>query len=247
MPVTGGDGAGERVARWRQLVVAGSAPGKDLLGLLSVVCRIAADELAESGVGVSVMTEIGVRGVSAASDASSERLESLQFTLGEGPCLDAFTGRRPVLVADLSGLAQSRWPVYAAAVYESGVRAVFAFPLQIGAARLGAMDIFRRRAGSLTAVELTTALGLADLVVEVLLDWQEDSGLPENSDPSLVLELGDRAQLFQAQGMIMVQLGIPLAEALIRMRAYAFAHNRRLDEVARDIANGTLRLDSEQT
>jgi AmiR/NasT family two-component response regulator len=109
------------------------------------------------------------------------------------------------------------------------------------------MDIFRRRPGSLAAGELNTALLLADLVVEVLLDWQEDSGLRGNGDASLVMELGDRAQLFQAQGMIMVQLGIPPAEALIRMRAYAFAHNRRLDDVAREIANGMLTLDAEPT
>jgi hypothetical protein len=87
--VTGGDGAGDQAARLRRLIVAGFGLTNDLIGPLNAVCRIAADESAESGVGVSVMTDIGVRGLSAASDASSERLESLQFTLGEGPCLDA--------------------------------------------------------------------------------------------------------------------------------------------------------------
>jgi AmiR/NasT family two-component response regulator len=53
----------------------------------------------------------------------------------------------------------------------------------------------------------------------------------------------DRAELFQAQGMVMVQLGISIGEAMARMRAYAYAHDRRLSEVARDVVARRLRFD----
>ena len=230
----------------RRLIAAVPIAAEDLAGLLGHVCRVAAGELTASGVGVSVMTGDGGRSLYAASDAASERFEEMQFVLGEGPCIDAFGGRRPVLIADLSGHAMSLWPLYSPAVYEDGLRAVFAFPLQVGAVRLGVMDVFRERPGPLTELQLATALLVADIIVEALLDRQEDRGRQGIAD-GLVWSVGNRAQFFQAQGMVMVQLGVSLAEALVRMRAYAFAENRQLDDVARDVVNRTLRFDQDAT
>jgi hypothetical protein len=236
--VTGHD----RAAVLRRLITPDPGTAEPFADLLGRVCWVTARELAASGVGVSVLTDDGGRGVSAASDVVSERLEDLQFTFGEGPCLDAYGARRPVLIADLSGPALTRWPFFAPAIHREGIRAIFAFPLQIGEARLGAMDVFRHRPGPLTEGELGTALLVADITVEVLLERQEDSNRHGTPD-GLVPDVGNRAQLFQAQGMVMVQLGISLSEAMTRMRAYAFAENRRLDDVARDIVNRVLTLE----
>ena len=98
---------------------------------------------------MNVLAQDGSRGVIAASDEASERAEELQVTLGEGPCVDAFQTRRAVLVPDLAANA-ARWPMYAPAAYGSGVAAAFAFPLQVGAARLGVLDVFRARPGPLS-------------------------------------------------------------------------------------------------
>ena len=239
--VADGDRASARAAAIRSLIAgAPGAPGH--AGLLGRVCLVAARELAALGAAVTVLTGDGLRGLSAASDPVIERLEELQFTLGEGPCIDAIESRRPVLIADLSGPAMSRWPAYAPAVREGGVGAVFAFPLQVGAARLGMLDVFRRQPGPLSEAELEIALHLADATVEGLLDRQEEEGRRGDTD-GLAWDVGNRAQLYQAQGMVMIQLGIALDEALVRMRAYAFAEDRRLDDVARDIVNRTLRFD----
>ncbi|GLZ00695.1 GAF and ANTAR domain-containing protein [Actinoplanes sp. NBRC 103695] len=212
------------------------------LDLLQRVCCAAAEALSASGAGISVMTADGTRGVSATSDPVSERVEELQFTLGEGPCIDAFASRRPVLTADLAETEAYQWPVYAPAAREDGVRAVFAFPLQVGAARLGVMDIFRARVGALTDEELRTAFGFVEVTVDALLDMQEDRDAHDD-DRAAVLDVGRRAELFQAQGMVMVQLGVTIGEALVRMRAYAYAENRRLEDIARDVVNRQLRLD----
>jgi len=48
--------------------------------------------------------------------------------------------------------------------------------------------------------------------------------------------------VYQAQGMAMIDLGVSLQDAMARLRAYAYAHDRALHEVARDIVTGRLRL-----
>ncbi len=216
-----------------------------VVGTLQRLCRAAAAALSGSGAGLSLMAEDGQRGVTTASDAAAERLEELQFVLGEGPCIDAFEGRRPVLVPDLADGGTGRWPIYAPAVHDGGVRAVFAFPLQVGAARLGVMDVFRARPGPLTADELGRALTFAEVAVTVLLDGQNAAN-PGSAATGLVEAVDGRAVLFQAQGMVMVQLGVSLAEALTRMRAHAYAENRPLGEVARDVVGRRLHFERDR-
>jgi hypothetical protein len=227
---------------------ANPARGDGVVGRLQRVCRDAVLALSASGVGVSVMAENGVHGMATASDPATERIEELQFTFGEGPCVDAFATSRPVLVADLADGATGRWPVYAPAVHDAGVRAVFAFPLQVGAARLGVLDVFRTHAGPLSRQELGKAFTFADHAVTALLDGQEQATAHDGQDEPDGLDeaIEPRAELFQAQGMVMVQLGVSITEALVRIRAYAYAEDRRLNEVAADIVARRLRFDQDR-
>ncbi|WP_327007777.1 GAF and ANTAR domain-containing protein [Dactylosporangium sp. NBC_01737] len=201
---------------------------------LERACIDAVRALSASGVGVSVMADDGVHGMAAASDAHTAMVEDLQFTYGEGPCIDAFASGLPVLVSDLTDGAARQWPVYAPAVRAEGISAVFAFPLQIGAARLGVVDVLRTSPGPLSRADLGRALTVADQMVTLLLDGQE------RGDGAGV---GHRAELFQAQGMVSVQLCVALAEAMVRIRAHAYAENRPLSEVAADIVARRLRFD----
>jgi hypothetical protein len=238
----------DRVARVMALIAqqpGGTETSDGVVSELCRLCRAATAALSADGAALSVLAEDGVRGVTAASDPNAERLEELQFLLGEGPCIDAFEGRRPVLVPEVEHDAARRWPVYTAGVHAFGVRAVFAFPLQVGAARLGAMDIFRVRHGPLSARELAQALTFADAAVAMLLDGQ--AAVQAGSAASGLDEaIGGRAELFQAQGMVTVQLGVTLAEAMARIRAIAFAENRPMHEIARDIVARRLRLDRDR-
>jgi hypothetical protein len=216
--------------------------GDGVAGFLQRLCSAAVPALAASGAGLSVMAEDGIRGMTTASDPAAERMEELQFVLGEGPCIDAFMARRPVLIPDLADRAMNRWPAYTPAAYDGGVRAVFAFPLQVGAGRLGVLDVFRARPGPLSADELGQALTFAEVAVTTLLDGQADAS-PGVAADGLAEAIDSRAELFQAQGMVMVQLGVGLTEAFARIRAHAYAENRPLAEVARDIVARRLRLD----
>jgi transcriptional regulator with GAF, ATPase, and Fis domain len=215
----------------------------DISTRLSRICRAAMLELGGLGVGVSVLTDDGTRGILAASDEFTYLLEELQFTLGEGPCVDAYLTRRPILVADLSGDdARTRWPFYVQAVTAHRVRAVFALPLQVGAARIGALALFGRQPGPLVQDILDQALTFAEITLATVLDSQ--GALPQHlPSPALYESSGHRAELAQAQGMVMVQLGVTIGEALIRLRAHAYAQGRPLHQVAQDVVDRKLRFD----
>lgn len=210
----------------------------DLGGWMQRLCRAAARELSASGVGMSVMSAQGTVTVLAASSPWGEVIEQLQFTMGEGPCLDAYALGRPVLTADLASASSGQWPGYASAAQEHGVQAVFAFPLQVGGARLGAMDVFREQPGSLSGPHVKRALAFADAAMEAMLEDPPPAGGDgaevENALGAALHEGGSLA-VYQAQGMVGVQLGVSLGEAMMRLRAYAYTHDRPLSEVAADV------------
>ena len=226
-----------QIAEVRALVAAESPQTADnpgVTGWMQRLCRAATRSLPATGVGVSLMSETGNHVAYAASDPSCEQFEELQFTMGEGPCMDAYASRKPVLTSDLAEVA-GHWPGYATAIQDHGVRAVYAFPLQIGASRLGALDIYRAGVGGLSASELTMAFAFAEVAMGALLDAQDGSANSFQHEAA-----GHRFELYQAQGMVMVQLGVDLAAAMARLRAYAYAQDCRLADVADAVVEGKL-------
>jgi hypothetical protein len=197
------------------------------------LCRALSRAVYASGVGLAVLTDDGSRGLTAASDVGTAELEDLQFTCGEGPCVEAFARRRPVLVPDLSD-GMRRWPGYAPAARAQGVHAVFAFPLQVGAARLGTLDVFRDLTGALTATEVALAATFAEVAVSTLLDNHQQATRQGHAD-GLGPVFAPSAELFQAQGMVMVQIQGSITDAMATIRAYAFANNRPVADVAADV------------
>lgn len=216
------------------------APGT--IGRLERLCTALTRALPATGVGVSLLTEDNQGGGTvAASSAASRRLEELQFSLGEGPCIDAYTSRRPVLEPDLTTHGVRRWPGYARAASDHGVQAVFAFPLQVGAARAGALDVYRVEPGSLTADALAQAVTFAEVAMGLLVDGQD--GAPHGrTTTELDDALAYRLEVYQAQGMVMVDLGVTIDEAMARLRGHAYAEGRSVTDVAKDIVTGKLRM-----
>ena len=132
--------ASVRVAEILAAVRAGSPNGSGMPGDLVRAC---ARSLPVSGVGLALMTPKGPAGTVAATDGAALELEELQFTLGEGPCVDASSSGRPVLQPDLAATGPHRWPVFAGGALAAGVAAVFAFPLRVGAIHVGVLDLYR--------------------------------------------------------------------------------------------------------
>jgi hypothetical protein len=236
--------AEERHRRVLSLVDGVPADG-DLHGLtagLQRVCRAAVAALALRGAAVHVMAEVETTGVAACSDAEARAVAELQFTANEGPALVAFRTRRPVLVP-LLGEALDRWPGFASLAWVRGVRAVFSFPLQQGAVSFGVLDLYADRPGPLDADALAMGGSFAGVATDLLLD----GGTVTRSgdlDAGLTTALVDRARIHQAQGMVMVDLRVTLAEALSRMRARAFASDTTLLDVADQVITGILTADT---
>jgi hypothetical protein len=205
------------------------------------VCRSCADTLSADGVAVVLASTLQIRELAFATDPLGEELVELQTTYGEGPALDAATGFEPVLVADLpSAENASRWPTYAPAAARAGARAQFSFPLRIGAVRLGALDLYRRKAGALTVDEVADGVVFAEAALAVVLDTR--AGLSGGWLPVEEDFLNRGAELHQAAGMISVQLGIPVSDAMVRLRAHAYLRGERLNEVASAVVQRRLRF-----
>ena len=210
----------------------------------SRLCEVCADVSLMSGAGIMFMAGDVQRGSVCSSNAVSALIEELQYTLGEGPCVDAYREDRPMLEPDLARRSD-RWLAFTPPAVAAGARAAFGFPLQVGAVRLGALNLYRDQPGRLTEEQYADSLVLAGLAAQAVLAMQAHA-----SPGTLATELEEGADfrfvVHQASGMVAVQPGVSVGEALVRLRSYAFANDRLLAEVAEEIVARTLRLDDHQ-
>lgn len=225
----------------------------DRLAAFDAVCRAAVRTLPVQGAWVSQMSSGGFGGLVYASDDTATRLDDLQFALGDGPGVSAYAGGHPVLAEDLARPAvMAQWPVFADGAVEAGARALFALPLCIGAIHLGVLSLYRCRPGTLNGEQLAAALQLADVTAYALLDLVAADAAPDivargldSSEHALTPPPNDfyRSVVHQAAGVLMVQLEVPIEQALARLRAYAFGAGLPISDVARAVVARTLRLE----
>jgi GAF domain-containing protein len=196
-----------------------------------------------SGAGIMLMTDDVPRGAVCTSNHVSDLIEQLQFQLGEGPCVDACRQDRPILEPDLATPLVPRWLAFREPAVKAGVRAIFGFPLEVGAVRLGALNLYCDRPGPLSDEQHADALVMASIVAQALLAIQANAPAGQLAAE---LEVGADFNygVHQASGMVAAQLDVDVGQALIRLRAYAFGHDRQLAEVAKDIVARRLRFDA---
>jgi hypothetical protein len=176
-----------------------------------------------------------------ASDSVAERVEWAQITLGEGPGVDAVAAGGPMTVDDFA-TSNGRWPTFAAEALHSGVRAMSALPLEVGAIRVGVLDLYRDAPGALGSKDFADALTVADLVTAILLTVGRTGRISESLGPWWDQPLSTR-EVHQATGMVVAQLGVTAHEAYVRMQGFAFARGRMLSEVAHAVVHRRLRFD----
>lgn len=220
------------------------------------LCARAADDLgAIDGAALALANDERTLDLLAASDDGTRDLERRQLDLGEGPSLAAHRSGVTVHVNDL-GVATQRWPVYAATAQQAGVRGSVSIPLRVGGIRLGVLDLLARRAGHLEDDDLTRALDYAEAAVLVVLHLHSmehpvgvdgvdvvDGVVGSASLSPLEQAFDARAEVHQATGMVSVQAGVGLTEALLLIRARAFSESRSMMDVALDVVDRTLRFE----
>jgi GAF domain-containing protein/ANTAR domain-containing protein len=227
---------------------------------VDALCERAARDAVADGAAVAVVTRHAhTRELVYATDTIAARLDELQFTLGEGPCLDAYLDDEPQFHPNLDNVTRtSRWPTFAAEATALGVHTLFAFPVP-GARRsarpVGVLELYRRTAGGLPDDQRAAAQSVATAVGSRLqANWDEHlsrfgsttkaidasaSASQNGTDPFT------RTQIHVAAGILAVQLNTNPDKALDRLRAYSYATRRRISSVAADVIAHRLTLDDE--
>ncbi|MGO4691480.1 GAF and ANTAR domain-containing protein [Glaciibacter sp. 2TAF33] len=208
------------------------------------LCAPFVGALPVAGAAVSILGETFGTETVCASDKQAARLDELQIDIGEGPCWQARSTRRPVLTGDVQRGSQSSWPVFSEAIRNDGVGALFAFPLIVGSLVIGAVDLYAREPGSLTETQVEGAEGLAAIAArQVLRKALSESDRYGLDDPETDARLSRRV-VHQATGMVLAQLGLSASDALIVIRGHAFSAGRSVREVATEIVERRLDLSS---
>jgi len=232
--------AGERRLRILDLLGIGDTSGPETQRL----CQVCAEATGMTGAGIMLMSGDVPRGSVCTTGEVSDLIEQLQYDLGEGPCVDAYQDDRPVVEPDLAHPRTPRWPAFTGPAVDAGVRAVFGFPLQVGAVRLGALNLYCDRPGPLTDDQHCDALVMADIAAQAVLVLQADAPVGTLAGE---LEVGADFHyvVHQAAGMVAAQLETSIGQAHIRLRAYAFGNDCKLADVAADVVSRKLRFDAE--
>ncbi len=218
-----------------------AAVGRDGPGSWDKVCVACAEVPSMTGAGIILSAGGEIRNSLGKSDPVEGVIEEAQFTLGEGPCIDAARQSAPVHEPDLAGPGLLRWPIFSPRAVAAGVAAVFAMPLQVGATHLGAMNYYRTSPGPITHEQITEVLAICDLVAHTLIALQADA--PPGALAHALADVPFRTHVHQATGMIAAQLDIDVAEALVRLRGFAYTQDRPIDQVAGQVVTRRLRFD----
>jgi hypothetical protein len=230
--------SGERRLRILTLLAAGDPEFET-----TRLCEVCAEVSGMSGAGIMLMSDDAPRGSMCATDGVCDLIEDLQFTLGEGPSLDAHHNQLPVLEPDLALPTTPRWLAFAGPSIDAGVRAIFGFPVRVGAVRLGSLNLYRDRPGPLTDDQHADSLVMADIAARAILVLQAKAA-PGTLAAELETGASFRFVVHQATGMVAAQLSVSVGRALIRLRAHAFGNDRPLVDVARDVVARRLRFHS---
>lgn len=229
---------GERLRRIRTALETTTGDGG---GWPARLCEVTTEIVDVTGAGVMLMSGEVPEGSLCTTNPVSNLIEELQYTLGEGPCVDAYHDNTVVLEPDLADPTTPRWLAFTPRALKAGVRALFAFPLRDGAARLGALSLYQDRPGPLHDDSHADALVMAEVIARWVLDAQ--AAAPSGTVAQSLEAGADFHFVVQnAAGMVSVQLGVSVTEALIRIRAHAFSENRLARDVAEDIVSRRIRL-----
>lgn len=214
------------------------SPG--LQGFGTDLCSTFLQNLPISGVSISAFPGHAPETSICASDATSARIDELQFDLGEGPRWEALRTRRPVAIPNVKSAGHTAWPVFAKALLDLDVSALFVFPLVLGAMDIGIVELYSTSSGPLSSVDHSVALQLTDSVAWKLLRHILTVAPGDNLGPSRDGSLLSRREVHQATGMVLAQTGTSATNALLLLRAHAFSQGLTVREVARDVVGKTL-------
>jgi hypothetical protein len=208
-----------------------------------VLCDVAAEFMVLDGAGIALTGDGEELMTLCTSNGAAGDLMDLEMTVGEGPAVDACRGNAAE-ESDLVSSVAPRWEAYGPEAVALGARAVFGYPIQLGAVHFGALSLFRASPGPLSAGQSSDGYLMASVLGRAILTRQAGG-----SEETLVGELDGSSMLdfrvHQAAGMIAVQGSMSVKDALVTLRAHAFALGCRLGELADRVVSLTTRYEIE--
>jgi transcriptional regulator with GAF, ATPase, and Fis domain len=205
----------------------------DLIEFLQRVTTRAAELTEVSAVGLLLADHHGQLQFMTSSDETTRLLELFQLQHHEGPCLDAYTARAPVVNTDLSQAA-SRWPLFAPRATGDGFRSVHALPLQLRQQVIGALNLFGADTRVLDPADVQVVQALADVATIGLLQ-ERAIHRAEVLAEQLQGALNSRVVIEQAKGALARTHGLSVEAAFEKLRVYARRNNRKLSDLARAV------------
>jgi GAF domain-containing protein len=210
----------------------------DVVDMLTGLADRCVGLLGASAAGVMLASPAGGLGLVASSSEAMRLLELFELQAQEGPCLDAFATGEPVGHQELEA-GTGRWPLFSAAAVRAGFRSALALPLQLREVTLGALNLLGDTRAPMTEPDVIVARAFADLAALSVIQHRA-SAEAQRLNEQLSVALSSRVVIEQAKGVISERVGVDLAEAFARLRAYARNRNLRLTDVARAAVDGTL-------
>jgi hypothetical protein len=204
--------------------------------LLTQAC---ASVLYVDGASLSLLSET-VRMPMGASSPDADAAERLQFTLGDGPCMEVYRTRTAERFTR-SQLA-ARWPVYAIELAgTTPFRSCASFPLDLGGGLLAALDIYLESDDAPPDAMMGDATEICDEITSALL--LTTVGAPADAGPDWLRaeSMTARANLWIAIALLGVHSPLQSDDLIAALRAYALGRETTLDDVTEAIA--TLALD----
>jgi transcriptional regulator with GAF, ATPase, and Fis domain len=205
----------------------------DVIEFLQMVTARTAELADVSAVGLLLADHHGQLQFMAASDEETRLLELFQIQHHEGPCLDAFQTRAPVVNADLRE-ATGRWPMFAPRAARSGFRSVHALPLRLRTEVIGALNLFGTETSTFDPADIKVVQALADVATIGLLQ-ERAIRRAEVLAEQLQGALNSRVIIEQAKGALARIHGVSVDDAFERLRAYSRQNGRKLGEVAQAV------------
>jgi hypothetical protein len=195
------------------------------------LCSVAADLTDLSGAGIVLGSAGRTMTTFCTSNDAARSLMDIETMLGEGPGVDACSSEGAVDEVNLPTAHMARWLAYTPLAVSAGAGAVFGFPVRIGAVRLGALSLFRNEPGTLTESQASDAYLMSSVIARAILSFQAGA-----SPGTLAAELEREAtfdfSVHQAAGMVAVQGSMSVGDALVALRAHAFAIGIPLSQLA---------------
>jgi GAF domain-containing protein len=205
----------------------------DLIDFLQRLTDRAADISGAGAVGLLLSDHRGVLRFMASSNESGKALELFELQHSEGPCLDCYRTKQPVINADLRH-AEGRWPHFAPLATSLGFESVHAFPMRLRDDTIGTLNIFGSRDHRFEPGEVRIVQALTDVATIAILQ-ERNISRAEALTEQLQGALNSRIIIEQAKGALAQREGVSIDSAFELIRTRARASQQRIVDVAAQV------------